>query len=74
MDCLKVEGAFGAPLANGDLLLHGVETDIGRYKQIIGDKVGIARAMHARRSKWAIAVRVSNRMLELGRPGSMCTA
>jgi hypothetical protein len=47
-----------------------VETAIGRLKRVIGDALR-SRTDQRRRTKTAIAVKVLNRMLELGRPKSV---
>ncbi len=44
-----------------------VEADIGRFKRVIGDALG-SRTEARRATEVAIAVRVLNRMLELGQP------
>jgi len=44
-----------------------VEADIGRFKRVIGDALR-SRTERRRAAEVAIAVRVLNRMLELGRP------
>ena len=47
-----------------------VESQIGRFKQIIGDRLRFHRA-DARATEVAVAVEVLNRMLDLGRPNSV---
>jgi hypothetical protein len=44
-----------------------VEADIGRFKRVIGDALR-SRTERRRVNEAALAVRVLNRMLELGRP------
>ena len=44
-----------------------VEADISRFKRVIGDGLR-SRTDHRRETEIALAVRVLNRMLELGRP------
>jgi len=47
-----------------------IEADIGRYKRVIGDTLR-SRTDARQATEVAIAVRVLNRMLELGRPESI---
>ena len=44
-----------------------VEADIGRFKRVIGDALR-SRRERRRATEVAVAVRVLNRMIELGRP------
>jgi hypothetical protein len=60
-------GRMGWQRASGYDWRALVEADIGRFKRVIGD--GLRSKTDLRRvTEIAIAVRVMNRMLELGRP------
>ena len=50
-----------------------IEADISRYKRVIGDALR-SRTDARQATEVVIAVRVLNRMLELGRPESVRTA
>ena len=50
-----------------------VESQISRFKQVIGDRLRFHRT-DARATEVAIAVAVLNRMLDLGRPNSVRSA
>jgi hypothetical protein len=49
------------------------EAAVSRYKRVIGDTLR-SRADRSRATEVAVAVRVLNRMLELGRPESVRVA
>jgi hypothetical protein len=51
----------------------GVEGTMSRYKRIIGDTLR-SHTRPAQETETRIAVTVLNRMLDLGRPDSVCAA
>lgn len=51
-----------------------VECQIGRFKQVIGDRLRFHHLDTRRANEIAIAIAVLNRMLELGQPKSVHTA
>ena len=68
--CIAETGRIGWQQKSGYNQRSRVETAIGRYKQVIGDALRV-RTDERRRIEVAVAVRVLNRMLALGRPLSL---
>jgi hypothetical protein len=64
------KGRMGWQKASGYNKRSRVEATIGRYKQVIGDGLR-SRNDRRRATEVAVAVRVLNRMLGLGRPNSV---
>jgi hypothetical protein len=77
LQCIAEKGRSGWQKASDYNKRSRVEAAIGRYKQVIGDGRPSTRGRvrfrkHGRRStEVAVAVRVLNQMLELGRPTSV---
>jgi hypothetical protein len=63
-------GRIGWQKASGDTKRSRVETAVGRYKQVIGDGLRFHKD-ERRNTEISVAVRVLNRMSQLGRPTSV---
>ena len=67
LECIAEKGRAGWQKASGYTRRAKVEAAIGRWKQVIGDGLR-SRRDERRATEVDVAVRVLNRMLELGRP------
>ena len=67
LQLIAERGRMGWQRASGYTKRAWAETAISRYKRVIGDRLR-ARTDERRASEVDVAVRVLNRMLELGRP------
>jgi hypothetical protein len=78
LQCVAEKGRSGWQKASGYNKRSRVEATIRRYKQVVGDGRPSTRGRvrfrkdGRRTTEVAIAVRVLNQMLELGRPISVC--
>jgi hypothetical protein len=70
LQCVAEKGRIGWQKALGYNKRSRVEATIGLYKQVVGDGLPF-RKDGRRATEVAIAVRVLNQMLELGRPISV---
>ena len=70
LQCVAENGRIGWQKVSGYNKRSRVEAAIGRYKQVIGDGLRF-RKDGRRTTEVAVAVRVLNQMLELGRPTSV---
>jgi hypothetical protein len=73
LQCIVERGRMGWQRTSGYHWRALVEADVSRWKRIIGDGL---RSQTDRRqaTEVATAANMLNRMLELGRPGYVCTA
>ena len=67
LQVIAERGRMGWQRASGYNWRALVEADISRFKRVIGDALR-SKSDRRRMTEIAIAVRVMNRMLELGRP------
>jgi hypothetical protein len=67
LQCIAERGSRGWQKASGYNWRALIEADVSRYKRVIGDRLR-SRTDGCQATEVAIAVRVLNRMLELGRP------
>ena len=67
LQCIAEHGRKGWQEASGYNWRALIEADVSRYKRVIGDGLR-SRADGRQAAEVAIAVRVLNRMLDLGRP------
>jgi hypothetical protein len=70
LQCIAEKGRIGWQKVSGYTKRSRVETAVGRYKQVVGEGLRF-RKDRRRTTEVAVAVRVLNRMLELGRPISV---
>jgi hypothetical protein len=70
LQCIAEHGRVAWQKASGYTIRARVEATIGRFKQVIGDGLR-CRTDQRRAVEVDVAVRVLNRMLELGRPISV---
>lgn len=70
LQCIAENGRMGWQKMSGYNKRSRVETAIGRFKHVIGDGLRF-RNDKRRATEVAVAVRVLNQMLEMGRPSSI---
>src|SRR3954449_4093693 len=70
LQCIAEHGRAAWQKASGYTIRARVEATIGRFKQVIGDGLR-CRTDQRRATEVDVAVHTLNRMLELGRPGSV---
>jgi hypothetical protein len=70
LQCIAERGRMGRQKASGYNKRSRAETAIGRYKQVIGDRLRF-RTDGRRATEVGVAVLVLNRMQEFGRPISV---
>ena len=73
LQCIAEHGRAAWQKASGYTTRARVEATIGRFKQVIGDGLR-CRTEQRRATEVDLAVHALNRMLELGRPESVCIA